>query len=65
MYHPSHETAALDRKDWITGLEKGLAIIEAFDADHPRLTATQAGQRCAMTRTDTSSPTYTGCLNMT
>jgi IclR family pca regulon transcriptional regulator len=54
MYNPSQETAALDRKDWIAGLEKGLAIIEAFDADHPRLTATQAGQRCAMTRTAAS-----------
>lgn len=54
MHNPSQETSPLDRKDWIAGLEKGLAIIEAFDADHPRLTATQAGQRCAMTRTAAS-----------
>ncbi len=50
----SQDTATLERKDWIAGLEKGLAIIEAFDADHPRLTATQAGKRCAMTRTAAS-----------
>jgi len=37
--------------DWIAGLEKGLAVIEVFDADHPRLTATEAGERCGMTRT--------------
>ena len=42
---------ALERRDWIAGLEKGLAVIEAFDAEHPRLTASQAGQRCGMTRT--------------
>ena len=37
--------------EWIAGLEKGLAVIEAFDADHPRMTATEAGLRCGMTRT--------------
>ena len=41
----------LDARDWIAGLEKGLSIIEAFDAAHPRLTATEAGVRCTMTRT--------------
>lgn len=41
----------LDKRDWIAGLENGLAIIEAFDDQHPRLTATQAGVRCGMTRT--------------
>ena len=41
----------LDKRDWIAGLEKGLSIIAAFDDAHPRLTASQAGQRCAMTRT--------------
>jgi len=44
-------TSALDARDWIAGLEKGLHIIEAFDAAHPRLTATEAGVRCGMTRT--------------
>ncbi len=41
----------LERRDWIAGLEKGLAVIEAFDAEHPRLSASQAGQRCGLTRT--------------
>ncbi len=41
----------LQRRDWIAGLEKGLTLLLAFDADHPRLTASQAGQRCGMTRT--------------
>lgn len=42
---------ALERRDWIAGLEKGLAVIEAFDDQHPRLTASQAGTRCGLTRT--------------
>ena len=42
---------ALDPRDWIAGLEKGLHIIEAFDAAHPRLTATETGDRCGITRT--------------
>jgi IclR family pca regulon transcriptional regulator len=37
--------------EWIAGLEKGLTVIEAFDANHPRMTATEAGKRCGMTRT--------------
>lgn len=41
----------LDRRDWIAGLEKGLAVIEVFDDQHPRLTASQAGARCGLTRT--------------
>lgn len=48
MTAPDNE---LDARDWIAGLEKGLNIIEAFDAAHPRLTATEAGARCGMTRT--------------
>jgi IclR family pca regulon transcriptional regulator len=42
---------ALDKKDWIAGLEKGLSIIEAFDDAHQRMTASQAGERCGLTRT--------------
>lgn len=42
---------ALDKRDWIAGLEKGLAVIEAFDDQHPRLTASQTGARCGLTRT--------------
>jgi IclR family transcriptional regulator, pca regulon regulatory protein len=45
------EPTELDPRDWIAGLEKGLSIIEAFDAVHTRMTATEAGARCQMTRT--------------
>ena len=38
--------ARLDRR-----AGKGLSIIEAFDNAHPRLTASQAGERCGLTRT--------------
>lgn len=41
----------LDRRDWIAGLERGLFIIEAFDDAHPRMTASELGQRAGMTRT--------------
>lgn len=43
--------AGLDKRDWIAGLERGVSIIEAFDDAHPRLTASQAGERTGMTRT--------------
>ncbi|MDA7415368.1 helix-turn-helix domain-containing protein [Xenophilus arseniciresistens] len=43
--------AGLDRRDWIAGLERGVSIIEAFDDAHPRMTASEAGQRTGMTRT--------------
>ena len=51
---PSHAdaaTASLARRDWIAGLQNGLAIIETFDYSNPRLTAAQAGQRTGLTRT--------------
>ncbi len=41
----------LDRRDWIAGLEKGLALLEVFDDANPRMTATQAAQHCGLTRT--------------
>jgi len=41
----------LDKRDWIAGLERGVSIIEAFDDAHPRMTASEAGQRTGMTRT--------------
>jgi len=41
----------LHPRDWIAGLERGLAVIEAFDDQHPRMTAAQIGQRTGMTRT--------------
>ena len=42
---------ALERRDWIAGLEKGLGLLEAFDDSNPRMSATQAGERCGLTRT--------------
>lgn len=48
---PGAGTTALERRDWIAGLEKGLAIIESFDDANPRMTPSQAGERCGMTRT--------------
>ncbi len=42
---------SLDKRDWIAGLEKGLSIIASFDDASPRQTASQAGQRCGITRT--------------
>ena len=43
--------STLAKRDWIAGLENGLSIIESFDDANPRLTASQAGARCGMTRT--------------
>ena len=48
---PTLPDSNLAKRDWIAGLEKGLAIIEAFDDANPRLTASQAGVRCGLTRT--------------
>jgi IclR family pca regulon transcriptional regulator len=39
------------QRDIIEGLGKGLQVIEAFDEDHPRLTATETAERVGMTRT--------------
>jgi IclR family pca regulon transcriptional regulator len=41
----------LDRRDWIAGLEKGLAILEAFDSEHARMTPSEAAARTGLTRT--------------
>lgn len=43
--------AALDKRDWIAGLEKGLAILEAFDSEHARMTPTQAAALTGLSRT--------------
>ena len=42
---------ALDKRDWIAGLEKGLASLEAFDHGHARMTPTQAAARTGLSRT--------------
>jgi len=41
----------VQRKDIVDGLGKGLRVIEAFDDEHPRLTAAEAATRAGMTRT--------------
>jgi IclR family transcriptional regulator, pca regulon regulatory protein len=48
---PAHPPPPLDKRDWIAGLQKGLAVIESFDDANPRMTPSQAGERCGMTRT--------------
>ncbi|HKU00127.1 MAG TPA: IclR family transcriptional regulator C-terminal domain-containing protein [Paraburkholderia sp.] len=45
------KTTPLAKRDWIAGLEKGLAILEAFDNQHARMTATQAAERTGLSRT--------------
>ena len=39
------------RADLIEGLGKGLRLIEAFDDEHPRMTASEAARRTGLTRT--------------
>jgi hypothetical protein len=43
------EESILNRRDWIAGLDKDLAILEAFDLEHPRMTATEAAERAGLT----------------
>jgi IclR family pca regulon transcriptional regulator len=40
----------LPRRDFVASLENGLAVIEAFDGQHPRLTLSQVAQRTSLTR---------------
>ena len=40
----------LEKRDWIAGLEKGLAVIEAFDQERPRLTISEVAGRTGLTR---------------
>lgn len=40
----------MDKRDTMGGLAKGLRVIEAFDADHPRLTITEASDRADLDR---------------
>jgi len=41
----------IEKKDLVDGLGKGLRVIEAFDDDHPHLTASEVAARAGMTRT--------------
>lgn len=40
----------VDRRNWVAGLEKGLAIIQAFDIDNSRLRASQVARLTGMSR---------------
>ena len=41
---------AIDPKDLIAGLGKGLRLIEAFDDEHPRLSVSEAAERTGLSR---------------
>lgn len=41
----------MDEKDWIAGAAKALAIIEAFDEEHARMTPTTVAGRAGLSRT--------------
>ena len=41
----------MDEKDWIAGAAKALAIIEAFDEEHARMTPTMVAARAPLSRT--------------
>ena len=48
---PTRSAATIARGDLIEGLGKGLRVIEAFNDDHPRLTASEAAALAGITRT--------------
>ncbi|VVD30582.1 protein of unknown function [Paraburkholderia dioscoreae] len=41
----------MDEKDWIAGAAKALAIIEAFDEEHARMTPAAVAARAGLSRT--------------
>jgi IclR family transcriptional regulator, pca regulon regulatory protein len=44
------DTAQPSQRDLVAGLEKGLAVIEAFDQERPRLSITEVAERTGLTR---------------
>lgn len=44
------DASAPMKRDLVAGLEKGLAVIEAFDQDRPRLTISEVAQKTGLTR---------------
>jgi hypothetical protein len=44
-------STSLKRKDWIAGLDRGLALMECFGQEHSRLSATDVAQLSGMART--------------
>jgi IclR family pca regulon transcriptional regulator len=51
VINEQHPAKPIARQDLVECLGKGLRVIEAFDDDHARLTPTEIGQRCGITRT--------------
>jgi IclR family pca regulon transcriptional regulator len=49
-HDPDPQQRALPQRDLIAGLEKGLAVIEAFDQDKTRLHISDIAERCGLTR---------------
>lgn len=43
--------AAIDPRDLVEGLGRGLRVIESFDDEHPRQTPTEVGERSGISRT--------------
>lgn len=50
MTSPSPSEFTIQKRDFIAGLEKGLAVIEAFDQEQTRLSMTEVAQRTGLTR---------------
>ncbi|CAN7484808.1 IclR family transcriptional regulator domain-containing protein [Rhizobacter sp. LjRoot28] len=47
---PTEDGDVPDKRDLIAGLEKGLAVIEAFHQEQPRLSITEVAERTGLTR---------------
>lgn len=47
---PARTPAVFNPRDLVGGLEKGLAVISAFDLDKPRLTITEVANRAGLSR---------------
>lgn len=50
MHKIETEAGTAEDRDFVASLEKGLAVIEAFDADRPRLTLTDVAKLTGITR---------------
>ena len=48
--HDADTRPAPQPRDLIAGLEKGLAVICAFDQERPLLSVTEVAERCGLTR---------------
>jgi IclR family transcriptional regulator, pca regulon regulatory protein len=51
MTDPFGASPKLQRRDWIAGLEKGLALLSLFGEEHSRVSASHMAQLAGMTRT--------------